>query len=78
MASARVGKALVAAVEAELAADGRRVLQVKTLGATRPDSGYALTRVFYRSIGFLPLEETGDLWSGNPCLIMVKQLPEPT
>jgi GNAT superfamily N-acetyltransferase len=73
-----VGKALVAAVEAELAADGCRMLQVKTLGATHPDPGYALTRAFYRSVGFLPLEETGELWPGNPCLIMVKQLPEPT
>jgi GNAT superfamily N-acetyltransferase len=68
-----VGRALVAAVEADLSADGCRVLQVKTLGATHPDPGYARTRAFYRGVGFLPLEETTELWPGNPCLIMVKR-----
>lgn len=48
------------------------MLQVKTLGARHPDEGYARTRAFYRAVGFLPLEETDDLWPGNPCLIMVK------
>jgi GNAT superfamily N-acetyltransferase len=70
-----VGRALVAAVEADLGADGCRLLQVKTLGATHPDPGYARTRAFYRAVGFLPLEETAALWPENPCLIMVKPLP---
>jgi hypothetical protein len=47
---------------------------VKTLGEAHPDQGYAGTREFYRSVGFLPLEETGDLWPGTPCLIMVRWL----
>lgn len=69
-----VGKALVATLEAQLTDDGCRLLEVKTLGASRPDVGYAGTRAFYLSCGFEPLEETYDLWPGNPCLIMVKGL----
>ncbi|MFF0770336.1 GNAT family N-acetyltransferase [Nonomuraea wenchangensis] len=67
-----IGRALVDAVVAEVRPDGCRMLQVKTLGARHPDPGYAKTRAFYRAVGFLPLEETDDLWPGNPCLIMVK------
>ncbi len=68
------GRALVAALEADLVADGCRMLQVKTLGPSKPDAGYERTRSFYASVGFWPLEEL-DLWGpGNPCLIMVKNL----
>jgi GNAT superfamily N-acetyltransferase len=70
-----VGRALPATVVADLSSDGCRVLQVKTLGATHPDQGYARTRAFYQAVGFLPLEETNDLWAGHPCLIMVRWLP---
>lgn len=70
-----VGAALVSAVESKVRADGCRALQVKTLGPSHPDSGYALTRSFYRAVGFVPIEETHDLWPGTPCLIMVKPLP---
>lgn len=72
-----IGAALVSAVEAKLQTDGCRMLHVKTLGPSHPDSGYALTRVFYRAIGFVPIEETNDLWPGTPCLMMVKMLPAP-
>ncbi len=72
-----VGRALVAALESDLTADGCQLLQVKTLGPSHPDSGYALTRRFYSSMGFLPLEETTDLWGPeNPCLIMAKSLSQ--
>jgi GNAT superfamily N-acetyltransferase len=57
-----IGRALVQALEADLAADGVQLLQVKTLGPSRPDAGYDQTRRFYASMGFLPLEEIGDLW----------------
>jgi len=70
-----VGRAVLAAVEADLAADGVRFLQVKTLGPSRPDADYDRTRAFYTAVGFTPLEELADLWPGNPCLIMVKSLP---
>ncbi len=68
------GRALVAAVERDLIADGVGLLQVKTLGPSHPDAGYRLTRLFYQGMGFAPLEEIMDLWPGNPCLIMVKAL----
>jgi len=60
--------------EAELAADGVWLLQVKTLGPSDPDPSYRGTRGFYAAMGFAPLEELPDLWPGNPCLILVKTL----
>jgi ribosomal protein S18 acetylase RimI-like enzyme len=50
-------------------------MQVKTLGPSNPDPGYARTRAFYEALGFRPLEELKQIWDEqNPCLIMVKQL----
>jgi GNAT superfamily N-acetyltransferase len=69
-----VGRALVAALEADLTRDGVRFLQVKTLGPSRPNPEYDRTREFYSAVGFTPLEEHPDLWPGNPCLVMVKAL----
>lgn len=69
-----VGRALVGALERDLAADGVRLLQVKTQGPSRPDPGYRKTRRFYEAMGFEPLEEITGLWPGNPCLFMVKVL----
>jgi GNAT superfamily N-acetyltransferase len=69
------GRALVAALEADLAAEGVEYLQVKTLGPSNPDLGYAKTRQFYLGVGFRPLEELDQIWQpGQPCLIMVKAL----
>jgi ribosomal protein S18 acetylase RimI-like enzyme len=71
------GRALVRALELDLIADGVEYLQVKTLGPSNQDAGYELTRQFYLSLGFRPLEELHGLWDpGNPCLIMVKALPD--
>jgi len=69
-----IGRALVAALEADLIPAGAELLQVKTLGPARPDAGYELTRRFYAGLGFRPLEEIHGLWPENPCLIMVKVL----
>lgn len=70
------GRALVHALEADLAADGTEFLQVKTLGPSHPDAGYELTRRFYLAMGFRPLEELHGIWGAdNPCLIMIKRLP---
>ena len=44
-----VGKALMERIESWLSADGVEYLQVKTLGPSRPDGPYALTREFYGS-----------------------------
>lgn len=69
------GRALVAALTAELRTDGCQLLQVKTQGPSRPDEGYARTRLFYESLGFVPLEERTDIWGpDSPCLIMVMPL----
>lgn len=71
-----IGRRMLAHVEAQLAADGARLLQVKTLAASHPDEGYAKTRAFYRACGFMPLEEMADLWDPrNPALLLVKPLP---
>jgi len=69
-----VGRAMVRFVEAHCRSIGAHLLQVKTLGPSRPDANYEHTRRFYESMGFLPLEEMNDLWPGNPCLILVKTL----
>ena len=72
-----VGRALVATLEADLISDGCQLLQVKTLGPSHPDAGDALTRRFYTSLGFVPLEERTDVWGPqNPCLMMVKVLSQ--
>jgi GNAT superfamily N-acetyltransferase len=72
---AGVGRALVAAAEAHLRADGVRFLQVKTLSPLDPDEGYARTRAFYEALGFVLLEELPDLWGpDNPCALLVKAL----
>lgn len=69
-----IGGALIAAAERDLAADGCMLLQVKTVGASHPEELYARTRAFYAATGFIPLEETQDLWPSHPCLILVKPL----
>lgn len=69
-----VGTAMMLAVAADVRTRGATLLQVKTLGASRPDPNYDRTRHFYEKMGFLPLEET-DLWDeATPCLIMVTPL----
>ncbi len=69
-----VGRRLLAAAESDLTTDGVQLLQVKTLGPSRPDAGYERTRRFYLGTGFLPVEEFAELWPGNPCLLMVKPI----
>ncbi|MDX2131735.1 MAG: GNAT family N-acetyltransferase [Planctomycetota bacterium] len=69
-----VGTALMREIERVLAAEGVRVLQVKTQGPSLPCEEYALTMRFYRSIGYAPLEELHGVWPGVPMLIMVKQI----
>jgi N-acetylglutamate synthase-like GNAT family acetyltransferase len=70
-----IGRLLLQRVEAEALAAGARLLQVKTLGPSNPDDGYAKTRAFYDAMGFMPLEETTAFWGEDqPTLIMVKPL----
>jgi ribosomal protein S18 acetylase RimI-like enzyme len=70
-----LGRRLVSAAEAFIKEQGIEYFQVKTLGPSRPDPGYANTRAFYQAAGFRPLEEFPLLWDKeNPCLLMVKKL----
>lgn len=69
-----LGSALLRVAEAHLRDHGAEFLQVKTLGPSHPDSGYANTRSFYLARDFVPLEEIHGLWGDNPCLLLVKHL----
>ena len=70
-----VGRALVIAAQEWLKDRNVQYLQVKTLGPSHPDEGYAKTRLFYEAVGFVPLEEFTQLWDErNPCLILVKKI----
>jgi GNAT superfamily N-acetyltransferase len=70
-----IGKALVEAATRRALAEGARLLSVKTLGASHPDTDYAATRAFYLAAGFLPVEEFAQIWGAdNPCLLMVKPI----
>jgi GNAT superfamily N-acetyltransferase len=69
------GRALVQAAETYARSLGVEYLQVKTLGPSNPDPGYARTRAFYEALGFRPLEEFKQIWdANNPCLVLVKRL----
>jgi ribosomal protein S18 acetylase RimI-like enzyme len=70
-----IGRALVEAAEVHARGLGAEYMQVKTLGPSRADEGYARTRAFYEAMGFRPLEEFKKIWDeNNPCLVMVKRL----
>jgi GNAT superfamily N-acetyltransferase len=70
-----VGRSLILRAEDWLLDQGVEYLQVKTLGPSRPDPGYEITRAFYLSLEFEPLEEMNKIWDeNNPCLVMVKKL----
>ncbi len=70
-----IGRLLVQTAEAYAREQGIEYMQVKTLGPSRSDAGYAKTRAFYAAVGFCPLEEFKQIWdANNPCLIMVKRI----
>lgn len=69
-----IGAAMVHRLVSDLRDSGCQLLQVKTLGPSRPNADYAATRAFYQAMGFLPLEELTTLWGNNPCLLMVMPL----
>ncbi|MCX6037863.1 MAG: GNAT family N-acetyltransferase [Chloroflexi bacterium] len=70
-----IGRALVTTAEDHARGLGVEYMQVKTLGSSRPEDGYARTRAFYEALGFRPLEEFKQIWDeNNPCLVMVKRM----
>lgn len=71
---AGLGRALVDAAATWAGFAGASLLEVHTVGPSFDDDGYAATRAFYRSCGFLPVREIDGLdWDG-PTLILVLPL----
>lgn len=69
------GKMVMKKIVEDLKEEGYKLLMVKTIGESLVDEAYSKTRKFYRSVGFLPLEEIKEIWGeDNPCLIMVKNI----
>ncbi len=73
---AGIGRRLVEAAAGDLARDGVRTLEVRTLGPSHPSEHYARTRAFYGALGFVAGEERDDVWPGNPCLLMARSLAD--
>ena len=72
---AGIGRALLTQAEEFARSQKIEYLQVKTLGPSNPDAGYAKTRAFYSAMGFRPLEEFSQIWDeNNPCLVMIKKI----
>jgi ribosomal protein S18 acetylase RimI-like enzyme len=70
-----IGRSLMRAAEAYAKEQKIEYMQVKTLGPSRPDDGYARTRAFYEAMGYRPMEELKQIWDeNNPCLILVKKI----
>ena len=67
-----IGRHLVTWAKKITGEQKKRFLIVKTLSSNHPDDNYKKTRLFYESVGFVPLEELPQLWgSKNPCLNMI-------
>jgi len=73
-----LGTTLIRHAETYTREQGASILHVKTMGPSRPNQEYARTTHFYRSSGFLDLEEVNNLWPGIPCLILVKWICSPS
>lgn len=72
-----LGKQLLNEAENFLKGQRKKFLTVKTLGDSFPDPGYERTKQFYRAVGFIPLEESTEIWGPQvPCLFMVKVLSQ--
>jgi GNAT superfamily N-acetyltransferase len=69
-----IGSLLVSFAKTWSRARGFELLEVKTLGPSKPDPFYDRTRDFYSRMGFRPVEEFEGVWEGNPCLVMVMAL----
>jgi len=71
-----IGRKLLEALEDDLRAEGVRILEVRTLGPSYEDEGYARTREFYLAQGFLAMHELqlADEEEDEPTLILVKPL----
>jgi ribosomal protein S18 acetylase RimI-like enzyme len=73
-----VGHALIDRLAEQLADDGRRLLLVLTVSPSdpgpEPDDGYASTRAFYRSAGFVLGRDLRHEWDDDTAVLMVRAL----
>ena len=70
-----IGRALVERAAVYARDEGFSLLHTKTLGPEIEDEGYAGTRAFHETVGFMPVEVLPAVWGPeNPCLIMVRPL----
>ncbi len=69
------GRARVDAAATHACAHGIRFLTVKTLSSRDSDPGYAKTRAFYETMGFVAVDEFPELRTpDNPAVLMLKVL----
>ena len=70
-----LGKKMFRFIESHYKEKAYEFLSVKTLSEASSDEGYRATREFYKSCGFIPIEEFKELWDeANPCLYMIKKI----
>jgi len=70
-----IGRMLINQCEQFCRENGIEFLTVKTLDESRPSKSYEKTRLFYKAMGFKPLEVFKNFWDeNNPCLFMVKYI----
>ncbi len=70
-----IGKRLINEVLKHAKKEKYEYLEVKTLDESRESPEYKSTRLFYRSVGFTPIDVLLNEWGNdNPCLIMIKRI----
>lgn len=70
-----IGKKLLEEAELKLKEIGIKLLHLKTLGSSNDNKNYKATRKFYRSMGYIAMDEFPEIWSEEePCMIMVKAI----
>lgn len=70
-----IGRNLLAVSQDYLRERGYEFLSVKTISPSSQSKEYEITRRFYLSLGFRPVEEFKTIWGeANPCLLMIKAL----
>jgi ribosomal protein S18 acetylase RimI-like enzyme len=68
------GRRLIQTLVDSLAAQGVRLLAVKTLSEEDPDPGYAKTRAFYEAMGFVPTMGLSIWGPENPALLLIRPI----